>query len=93
MAIITGIAALLCWLIFWIFLLFDMYLTYPEYGVTVKFIAVAAFLLNVTGIILEIIELKKKKKWLTAVIRIALHAVPIIAAGSFYYWIAFGHWM
>ncbi|MGD9163103.1 MAG: hypothetical protein PVG39_32160 [Desulfobacteraceae bacterium] len=65
MAIIIGIVALPCWLIFWISLLFDMYLIYPEYNIPVKSIAVAAFLLNIAGIILEIIELKKKKKWLT----------------------------
>jgi drug/metabolite transporter (DMT)-like permease len=93
MAIALGIAALACWIFFWIFVLFDVYLTHPELDMLVRFILVAAILLNIAGIILEIIKLIKKRKWLSAVAGLALHILPLAAAGSFAYWLAYGHWL
>jgi hypothetical protein len=93
MAIVLGIVALPCWIFFWIFLLFDMYLTHPELDMLARFIVVAATLLNIVGIILVIIKLRKKRKWLSAAGGLTLHILPLFAAGNFSYWLAFGHWM
>jgi len=93
MSIILGIVALSSWIFFWIFVLFDMHLTHPELVMPARFIVIAAILLNIVGIILEIIKLRKKKKWLSAAGGLTLHILPLIAFGSFFYWLAFGHWM
>jgi hypothetical protein len=93
MAIILGIVALSCWIFFWIFLLFDMYLTHPELDMLARFIVIVAILLNIVGIILIIIKSRKKREWLSAARGLALHILPLIAFVSFSYWLAFGHWM
>jgi len=56
-------------------------------------IVIAASVMNIAGIILEIIKLRQKRKWLPSAGGLTLHAVPLIAFGSFFYWLAFGHWM
>ena len=93
MAVVLGIAALPCWIFFWIFLLFDMYLTHPDLGMLARFILFAAILLNIAGMILEVIKLRKKRKWLSVAGGLALHILPLFAGGSFSWWLAFGHWM
>jgi hypothetical protein len=93
MAIILGIVALSCWVFFWVFFLCDMYLAHPEFEMLVRFIVIAAILLNTAGIILEIFKLRKNRKWLSAVGGLILHIFPLIAFGSFSYWLAFGNWM
>jgi len=93
MGIILGIVALFSWIFFWIFLLFDMYLSHPEFDIIVKDIVIVTILLNIIGIILEIIKLRKKQKWLFFTTGLSLHIVPLIAFGSFFYWLSFGHWM
>ena len=92
-AIILGMVALSCWIFFWIFFLSDSYLTHPEHNMLVRLIVVAAIIVNIAGIILEIIQLRKKRNLLHSAIGLFLHIIPLIAFGAFFYWLAFGHWM
>ena len=93
MAIVLGIIGLMCWAFVWIFLLWDIYLTHPGLDIPVRLIAVAAIGMNLTGIVLEIINFRKNRKWLATIVRLALHIAPLMAFGGFAYWLAFGHWM
>jgi len=91
--IALGIVPLSCWIFFWVFFLFDMYLTHPALDMPVRLIVIAAILMNVAGIVLEIVKLRKNRNWLSAAGILALHVTPLVAFGSFSYWLAFGHWM
>jgi hypothetical protein len=94
MRIILGIVALTYWVFFWIFQLFDMYPEQGNFEITMRVLSPVAVLINVVGIVLEIIKLKdKNKKWLLISLRFALHFLPLLAIGGFYYWLAFGHLM
>ena len=89
-----GIAALLYWILFWIFLLFDLYLTHDNLNVVVRFLLPIVALINVVCTISELIQLKNKnRKWVSKIGGLALHICPLFAFGGFYYWLAFGSWM
>jgi hypothetical protein len=93
MVIILGVTALSCWIFFWIFLFYDMYLTHPELDMLARPVMVVAILLNIVGIILVILKLRKRRKWLNDALILALHILPLIIFGSFFYWLAFGCWL
>ena len=90
---VLGITGLLCWIFVWIFLLFDIYLTHPRLDIPARIILMAAIFMNITGVILEIIRLIKKRKWLAFTRGLAIHVVPLAGFGIFACWLAFGHWM
>jgi len=89
-----GFVTLAYWTSFWTCLLFDMYLTEEVFGMVVRLLFPVAVLINLAGIVAGTLALKRKDGTLMRKLGdLALHFLPLLTAGSFCYWVAFGSWM
>lgn len=87
MIIVIGYIIIVYWIIFYIFSLLDLYLSYPLFGDILKVFFPVAFTANFAGMFLGYLFCSSTR---TAKIMICtLHGIPVLVALWFIWWLFF----
>ena len=86
-AFIIGIISIVYWLLFWIVIFSDSYLTWPRTGAILKIFFYPIILLNSGGIIFGITLWKKTRS--KALGLISVNVFPLVVTAGFFFWLFF----
>ncbi len=84
-----GLIALVCWVVYGVFLLSDLYLWYPVAGIALRLLVPWALLCNLGGIAMSIARVRKDKPS-AVILGLILNTVPPMIVAAFFLWLFFG---
>lgn len=76
------------WLLLYVFLFQDLYLTWHSTALLLKSLLPAAVIANVAGVFLGVVQWKQRK--LQGSVAVAVNGLPFVAAACVVWWLFFG---
>lgn len=88
LGIVIASLTLVYWVLFYVFILRDLYLSLTLVSLVVRSLFPVAILANIAGVVFGLVFPAKSR--FRAIVAVALNIAPLIAAASLLWWLFFG---
>jgi hypothetical protein len=85
---VLGLAALVCWVVYGVFLMLDFYLDYPTAGIALRLLVPWVVVCNLVGLIMALVRARRDGT-LLLVAGLILNLLPVAVVAGLFLWLIF----